>query len=899
MSLKNKKFYTFSFLISLCCTGIVILFLFVISTNAFSETSQISHSTTTPEELSDNMIRQRSDEEKEIQKLLNEIDTLVSEKHFSQAASKFKVIYDKYQNLGKTAEVEKRLTKLKEKENKFYQDWSNYLETQANKEFKHEKWDSSIKLANESIEILKKNKPINENKIKKNKRVIDSAEHKIANEQFKVETSISTLIPTNELDKQDIDLYFLHAKTFIKNKQYEQARDALEKILLIDPYNFQAMYMLKNLYAKIYEAGQGRTAAELTDRMAQVNWAYSQPISTKLERANEQLIEVKVAKEQDSLIKEKLKNIIIEKVDFEEASISSVITYLNKESKRLDEIDGAGINIVLRADKQTQDNLSTITMSMEHIPFEALLKYICLATNLKYKIEKQAVIIGNEDIDKMQTQFFVIKSDIVNSVIANVKVKKEIRKELKKNLIGKQVERYSLTGEEKEGEEDGEETVAAGLRNELIENLPEEIPYTPPTGVLGDIISEIIDEEKTSLEELIRDEFISPENDSLATSTLKKYFTCRGIPFPEGSNIAWDTRTNTLTVTNTTDNLRIMESLLSEIDINVPLVLIETKFVEIEDTDLKEFGFDWQFNLNSGNWAVNEFNPNQVVSTAQEKDDYDTFGTLVQGNDSILRHYGSTFNSGDANPSGSSKTYRDNPSTTGALINNLTFNLPTGGGSTGALSFWLFALDRSGIAEVLSAPKVIAKSGTTATIQMIEEQYFPVNWTEPTVNIPENTLSVQIDSTTPEFEDPTDLGIKLEVTPTVNPNNYTIMLDLNPDISALAGWSDYTYQIVTTGYSFDQPVRMAEIFNRQVNTKVLVYDGTTTVLGGMITESSTSVDDLVPALGEVPIVGRLFRSEYKTSVKTNLLIFVTARLVNPDGTPFRKASKNGLFEFPN
>ncbi len=889
MNQRNKNKFISS------CPSIVIILFLLLSTTVFSENSQ-TNTSATPEELSNSMIKQSSNKEKEIRNLINEIDILVKEKRFSEAASKFKTIYDKYINLGKTTEVEKKLAALKQKENEFYKEWSIYLETQANKEFKQKKWDNSIELANKSIDILKKSKPIDEKKIKNNEKIIDSSEHKIANEQFKYETSISTLIPTNELDKQDINLYFLHAKTFIKNKQYEQARDALEKILIIDPYNFQAMYMLKNLYAKVFEAGKGRTEAELIERMSQVNWAYNQPISTKLEIANEQLIEVKVAKEQDSLIKEKLKNIIIEKIDFEDASISSVITYLNKESKRLDEDNGAGINIVLRVDKNIQDNLSRITMSMDYIPFEAVLKYICLATGLKYRVEKHAVIIGNEDIDKMQTQLFVIKSDIVNSVIANVKVKKEIRKELKKNLIGKQVERYSLTGEEKQGEADSEEKVNAGLKSEIIENLPEEISYTPPSGVLGNVISEIIDEEKTKLEELIRDEFISQDNESLATKTLKKYFINRGIPFPEGSAIAWDTRTNTLTVTNTTDNLRIMESLLSEIDINVPLVLIETKFVEIEDTDLKEFGFDWQFHLNSGNWAINEFNPDQVVSTAAEQGD----GSIVQGNDSILRHYNSTFNSSDANPSGSTtQTYRNNPSTSGALINNLTFNLPTGGGSTGSLSVWLFALDRSGIAEVLSAPKVIAKSGTTATIQMIEEQYFPVNWTEPSVNIPENTLSVQIDSTTPEFEDPTDLGIKLEVTPTVNPNNYTIMLDLHPDISELAGWSDYTYQIATTGYSFDQPVRMAEIFNREVNTKVLVYDGTTTVLGGMIRESSTAVDDLVPALGEVPILGRLFRSEYKTSVKTNLLIFVTAKLVNPDGTPFRKTPRNGLFEFQN
>jgi general secretion pathway protein D len=63
----------------------------------------------------------------------------------------------------------------------------------------------------------------------------------------------------------------------------------------------------------------------------------------------------------------------------------------------------------------------------------------------------------------------------------------------------------------------------------------------------------------------------------------------------------------------------------------------------------------------------------------------------------------------------------------------------------------------------------------------------------------------------------------------------------------------------------------------------MIYNGATVVMGGMISEERIEVDDRVPFLGDIPIIGRLFRSTFENSEKRNLLIFVTARLVDPRG----------------
>jgi len=70
---------------------------------------------------------------------------------------------------------------------------------------------------------------------------------------------------------------------------------------------------------------------------------------------------------------------------------------------------------------------------------------------------------------------------------------------------------------------------------------------------------------------------------------------------------------------------------------------------------------------------------------------------------------------------------------------------------------------------------------------------------------------------------------------------------------------------------------------RTISTSISIYNGATVVMGGMITEARQEVDDKIPFLGDIPILGRLFRSRSESSVKRNLLIFVTAKLVDPAG----------------
>jgi general secretion pathway protein D len=129
-----------------------------------------------------------------------------------------------------------------------------------------------------------------------------------------------------------------------------------------------------------------------------------------------------------------------------------------------------------------------------------------------------------------------------------------------------------------------------------------------------------------------------------------------------------------------------------------------------------------------------------------------------------------------------------------------------------------------------------------------------------------------------------EVGPILDVLPYVLADGYTLNLTLIPSLTEFNGYDtvpSFNYA-TTTGVAL-LPVVLPDFTVRQVITAVNVWDGQTVVLGGLITSVVTTEDDKVPVIGDIPLLGRLFSSQSKTSVKKNLMIFVTPTIVDPAG----------------
>ncbi len=89
---------------------------------------------------------------------------------------------------------------------------------------------------------------------------------------------------------------------------------------------------------------------------------------------------------------------------------------------------------------------------------------------------------------------------------------------------------------------------------------------------------------------------------------------------------------------------------------------------------------------------------------------------------------------------------------------------------------------------------------------------------------------------------------------------------------------------------------------RDISTKVTIWDGATLIMGGLTREEVKKVNDKIPVLGDIPILGKLFRSKGESAQKRNLIIFVTANLLSPGGSPkkqnLRNVAPSALFQNP-
>lgn len=146
---------------------------------------------------------------------------------------------------------------------------------------------------------------------------------------------------------------------------------------------------------------------------------------------------------------------------------------------------------------------------------------------------------------------------------------------------------------------------------------------------------------------------------------------------------------------------------------------------------------------------------------------------------------------------------------------------------------------------------------------------------------------------------PMSFGQILDVVPWVSADGYTVQMNIVPTFTEFLGYDTEAarqFRTVVPGVPV-QDTPLPRFRTRQVATTAIVWDGQTIVLGGLIAENVRKTREKVPVLGDIPFVGRLFRSEAADSTKKNLVIFVTPTIIDPAGN--RVHSPDNLPYDPN
>lgn len=294
-------------------------------------------------------------------------------------------------------------------------------------------------------------------------------------------------------------------------------------------------------------------------------------------------------------------------------------------------------------------------------------------------------------------------------------------------------------------------------------------------------------------------------------------------------NFAVYPETNALVLTGPAERLDALEQIVNRLDVRRAQVAVEAIIAEISESRARELGVQWLFADTSGNGTVplgsvnfpTSGNPGiNEIAAAALSDDTSALGSLLGGLDGITAGVGRLSDSGVS---------------FAALLNALRSDTNT---------------------NLLSTPSLMTLDNAEAYILVGQE-------------VPFVTGSTTLDNANPyQTIQREDVGIKLHIRPTISADN-TIRMEIGQEVSSIA--SNVSASDVVTN-------------KREIETTVVTQDGGIVVLGGLISRNTSNTRQRVPLLGDIPLIGNLFRYSNNENERQNLMVFIRARVLRDGQT---------------
>ncbi len=367
----------------------------------------------------------------------------------------------------------------------------------------------------------------------------------------------------------------------------------------------------------------------------------------------------------------------------------------------------------------------------------------------------------------------------------------------------------------------------------------------------------------------------APGDKSSINTTVQTFFNAIGVNLTAaGRSVAFNDKLGLLFVKATPGELDTIERTIQVLNQLAAQVHIKARFIEVEQDDNTALGFDW--------YLGNFINGNVVANG---------------GSSPSLTVPVSAANPLGAFPGNTASSIVPASANDQLLTSGLRDTAPTLATVTGIMTdpnfrVVLHALEQRSGVEQLGEPEVVTTSGRQTQMRatkvetiVTDYSYGSATGLTPTpatsatvVNTAAATTVVQPVTT------PMEIGPTLDVVPYVLSDDYTINMTIIPELLEFNGYDTPTLPPIT-GIANVQiiPPVLPDFTVRSVVTTVNVWDNQTVVLGGLISSSIQTTKDKVPFLGDLPLVGRLFQSQSKSTTKQNLMIFVTATIVDPAG----------------
>lgn len=673
-----------------------------------------------------------------------------------------------------------------------------------------------------------------------------------------------------------VQTLLLKASSFLQIGDLDKAITTFQDVLRIDPTNSAARRGMENVerekqkyYKSAYDQHRAKMLGEVTR-----SWEDPVPL-TEVDRSS--LFGAGAASLVNQLsgsdkITQKLRTITFPKVEFDGATLAEVVELLRVRSRDLDP-EGRGISFVLSVPPEARDK--QVSLNLLNVPMEELLRYVSEMCGVSYKVDEHAVtfVSISERNNAIVTRTFRVPPDFIQN-------------------------------------SPGADPAAAPLTD----------PFAKQAPAGGGLI--------------------------IRRLGAKEFLEARGVTFPDGTSANYSASSNTLTVRNTIANMETVEMIVEQSTKATPkMAVIHVRMLEVNQKNLEEMGFDWLMGSsgtngnvfigggtpgngtpdNAGNYPFNTpyVIPAVTLNGAQAFPALPAAGgfagALPQGTTAPFPYGGGPITSGlRSGDYATSANSLDNLLNTGSV--SATKNVAPGVLSIAGVftdpqfQTVLRALSQKKGIDVNASPSVTTKSGLKAIAEVTQEFIYPTEFDPP--RLPQGGGRVRVGAaqpqqiatpTTPTAFEMRKTGVRVEVEPVISEDGRTVELTIAPEMTAFEGFVNYGSPIFVPASLSVLPIQsvlgstsyvplsspdelittnmiLQPIFKVQkVTTAVKVYDGATVVLGGVKIENRTMVEDKVPILGDLPFVGRLFKSNTKQTDTKNVIIFVTVEVVDPSG----------------
>lgn len=335
----------------------------------------------------------------------------------------------------------------------------------------------------------------------------------------------------------------------------------------------------------------------------------------------------------------------------------------------------------------------------------------------------------------------------------------------------------------------------------------------------------------------------TPEEDTDMSNALTAFYTnC-----PTGGSFSYYPNRNLLIVTDTRERLRDLEKIIHELDKPPLQAVVEARFIAISESDLRDVGVEIT--------KANGGRPGSSITPDH------------QLNDNISNFFSQLGTLKKDNPEGVAAAV------VSGIIGNRSYDL------------LLSAIENKSSSVIISAPRLTIPNNRTGRIRKGDKLYYFEEYNIQSINQGDKGTNQVL---VPRGK-PTTLQTGIAVDAKVNIGNdmQTIHLGLKPEIITFLDWEDYTStesttaNNVTTNYVTN--VKLPRTHHQSVSSSLNLLSGSTVILGGMVENSKTTTIKQIPFLGNLPLIGFLFRHKETRETPTNLLIFVTATIINEKG----------------